>query len=272
MMITMETKKVLVIMGSPRKGNTFRACEELRGLIEMKLPVDFEYLWLKDADLAPCKGCLACFSLGEDHCPSHDDARIIERKMEDADAVVFATPVYGMSVSGQMKIFIDRLSYVFHRPRFFDKKAIIITTAGILGNDDVQKYLDMVARIWGFEVAGKAGTVTAEPLSRRQTEQNRKEIARAAKEFAAALNRPARRSPGLMDVLIFHGQRAAFSQLMGVSPADFRYWKEKGWLDSGVKYFVDVPVNPVYHAIGTVTGWLSARQIRKDMMEHKGAS
>lgn len=268
----METKKVLVIMGSPRKGNTFRACEELRGILEVKLKVEFEYFWLKDADIAPCKGCLACFSLGEDRCPSHDDIRIIEGKMEDADAVVFATPVYGMNVSGQMKIFIDRLSYVFHRPRFFSQKAFLLTTAGILGNDEVQKYLDTVARIWGFEVAGKAGTVTAEPLSRRQVEQNRNVIARAAGEFIAALQRPVRRSPGLMDVMVFHGQRAAFSQLREVSPADFRYWKEKGWLDRGTKYFVDVPVNPVYHAIGKAVGWISARQIKKDLVDNPGVS
>ena len=31
---TQKTKKILVIMGSPRKGNTFHACEELRGMLE----------------------------------------------------------------------------------------------------------------------------------------------------------------------------------------------------------------------------------------------
>jgi multimeric flavodoxin WrbA len=61
-----QNKKILVIMGSPRKGNTFRACEELRGFLEKELAVEFEYLWLKDANLQPCRGCLACFAQGEE--------------------------------------------------------------------------------------------------------------------------------------------------------------------------------------------------------------
>lgn len=267
---TKNRKKILVIMGSPRKGNTFQACEELRGMLETELPVEFGYLWLKDASLQPCRGCLACFTQGEEKCPVRDNACLIEQKMREADGVVFATPVYGFSVTGQMKTFIDRLSYVFHRPRFFDKKALLLTTAGVMGNDDVLKYLDTVARLWGFEIAGKAGTITAAPVPRYRIEQNRKAIARAAREFAAALRSPARKSPGLYDVMVFFGQRGAFSQMEGISPADYRYWKERGWLDPGTTYFVDVPVNPLYRAIGRIAGWFSARGVRRDLAPGPG--
>lgn len=266
----METKKVLVIMGSPRKGNTFRACDELKEQLQRHLPVAFEYLWLKDTDLAPCKGCLACFSRGEETCPNRDDAPLIEKKMHEADAVVFATPVYGMNVSGQMKIFIDRLSYVFHRPRFFEKKALLLTTAGVIGNEDVLKYLDTVARLWGFEVSGTAGLITAAPVPHDRIEKNREAVARAAAEFAASLQRPVRRSPGMMDVFIFRGQRAVFSQLAEISPADYAYWKEKGWLDRKTKYFVDVPVNPVYDLIGKAVEWYSGRGVTKDLASGPG--
>ena len=266
----MDTKKILVIMGSPRKGNTYRACEELRGMLEEELPVAFEYLWLKDADLAPCKGCLSCFTRGEETCPNRDDAPAIEKKMHEADAVVFATPVYGMNVTGQMKIFIDRFCYTFHRPRFFGKKAFLLTTTGALGHGDVLKYLDMVARIWGFGIAGKTGIVTPVPTPRHLIGKNKMAIARAAAEFAASLRRTGPESPGLYDVIVFHGQRGAFSQLEKVSPADYRYWKEKGWLERGTKYFTNVPVNPVYHAIGTVVEWIAARQVKKDLLVDPG--
>lgn len=239
-------------------------------MLETELPVEFGYLWLKDASLQPCRGCLACFTQGEEKCPVRDNACLIEQKMREADGVVFATPVYGFSVTGQMKTFIDRLSYVFHRPRFFDKKALLLTTAGVMGNDDVLKYLDTVARLWGFEIAGKAGTITAAPVPRYRIEQNRKAIARAAREFAAALRSPARKSPGLYDVMVFFGQRGAFSQMEGISPADYRYWKERGWLDPGTTYFVDVPVNPLYRAIGRIAGWFSARGVRRDLAPGPG--
>jgi multimeric flavodoxin WrbA len=75
-----QNKKILVIMGSPRKGNTFRACEELRGFLEKELAVEFEYLWLKDANLQPCRGCLACFAQGEERARTATMPRVSNRR------------------------------------------------------------------------------------------------------------------------------------------------------------------------------------------------
>ena len=66
-------------------------------------------------------------------------------------------------------------------------------------------------------------------------------------------------------VMVFHGQRAAFRQLETISPADYRYWNGKGWFDRGARYFTDVPVNPVYHAIGVAVEKISARRMEKDL-------
>ena len=67
--------------------------------------------------------------------------------MHNADGVIFATPVYGLAVTGLMKTFIDRFSYIFPRPRFFDKRALLLTTTGLVGEKDVLRYLDTVAGI-----------------------------------------------------------------------------------------------------------------------------
>lgn len=259
--------KILVIMGSPRKGNTFRACEELRELMQQDIPVEFEYLWLKDAHLLPCKGCYVCISRGEENCPNHDDAPAIEQKMREAAGVIFASPVYGMNVTGQMKSFVDRFCYLFHRPRFFDKKALLLSTTGALGTDNVLKYLNTIAGIWGYEIAGKAGIVIppGTPLAPFRVTQKQKALKLAAKDFSAALQRKTRKSPGLMDVIIFHAQRAAFSQMEKESPCDYQYWKTQGWLSPDARYYVDVTVNPLYGAIGNIVEWIQVRNIRKDL-------
>ncbi len=49
--------KVLVIMGSPQKGNTYRACEGFRKNVQNGCAAEFEYVWLKDIDKRPCIGC-----------------------------------------------------------------------------------------------------------------------------------------------------------------------------------------------------------------------
>lgn len=252
-------------MGSPRKGNTYRAAERLRELMESLGPVEFEYLWLRDANLLPCRGCFVCIEKGEEKCPQRDDAPAIEQRMREADGVILASPVYGMTVSGLFKQFVDRFCYVFHRPRFFEKKALLLTTTGALGTRETLSYLNLVAQVWGFEVAGRAGLITppGEVPAYRQ-EENERKLAKAAGSFYDALRSGRRRSPGLKDVIIFHGQRGSFSELERAAPFDYRYWKEQGWLEPGCRYYVDVPVNPVYSAIGKIVERQARRQIRKD--------
>lgn len=260
-------KKIVVIMGSPRKGNTFHAAEIIRENLQGKVPVEWEYVMLGDLDLAQCRGCLTCFSKGEEYCPLKDDIAGLEEKMQDADGVIFATPVYGMQVSGLMKVFIDRHSYIFHRPRFFRQKALLLATTGVLGIKDVLDYLDTVTRIWGFDVAARVGITTA-VLHEKRRRENEQRLEKAAYTFLAALQEGSRSKPRFMDVMIFHGQRAAFDELgEEFSPADHTYWASQGWLEKDRRYFVDVPVNPVYHAVGMFLEWCQRRRNRRDLQE-----
>jgi multimeric flavodoxin WrbA len=260
----LKVMKILVIIGSPHKGNTYRAAKKIEEFMQSKGTAEFEYLMLKDTDLSQCSGCFVCFVKGEDHCPCKDDASVIEQKIHDADGVIFATPVYGMNVSALMKNFIDRFSYIFHRPRFFDKKALLLSTTGALGLKEVLDYLKLVAGIWGFEVSCHVGIVTPPmQLSKKKEQENDLKLEKAALEFYNALHKK-RRSPGIKDVLVFHAQKASFGELGQSSPADYTYWKEKGWLSPEANYCVDVPINPVYNAIGWISEQLLKRKMRKD--------
>ena len=259
--------KVLVITGSPRKGNTYRAAKKIEESMRSMGNVEFEYLMLKDADLSQCSGCFVCFIKGENYCPHKDDASVIEQKMHAADGVIFATPVYGMNVSALMKTFIDRFSYIFHRPRFFDKKALLLSITGALGLKEVFDYLKLVAGVWGFEVVHSVGLVTPPmQISNKKEQENNQKLEKAAFAFYNALQKK-RRSPGLRDVFIFHAQKASFGELGQNSPADYTYWKEKGWLSPKAKYYVDVWVNPVYNAIGWISEQMLKRKMRKDLVD-----
>lgn len=180
--------------------------------------------------------------------------------------MIFATPVYGMQVSGLMKVFIDRHSYIFHHPRFFRQKALLLTTTGVLGMKDVLDYLETVTRIWGFDVVARVGITTA-VLHEKRRRENEQRLKKAASTFLAALQRGSRSNPGFSDVLIFHGQRATFDELADQFPADHAYRTAQGWLDPGCRYFVDVPLNPVSHAAGVALEWYQRRQIRNDLQD-----
>jgi multimeric flavodoxin WrbA len=253
--------RVLVVMGSPRKGNTYRAAERLRALMEADGPVAFEYLWLRDAALEQCRGCAVCVGKGEEYCPIRDDVPAIVQKMREADGIILASPVFSWQVSGLMKVLIDRLSYTMHRPQLYGKKVLVLAT-GMLSTRDVERYLTAVARFWGAEVVAKVGLITPPTVSARQLEKNERILATAAASFSRALRPGRRTSPPLRSVLYFRGGRALIDEQQDETPTDYRYWKERGWLDPAANYYTDTPVNPVYTAIGRLAEFVMRRAIR----------
>jgi Multimeric flavodoxin WrbA len=259
--------KILVIMGSPRKGNTYRAVKKIEESMQSMGNVEFEYFMLKDANLSQCRGCYMCIMEGKDHCPLKDESSVLEQKMHASNGVIFATPVYVMNVSALMKTFIDHFAYVCHRPRFFDKKALILSTTGSLGLKRVLDYLKLVVGVWGFEISHCVGLVIpARQISKRNEQENNQKLEKAALVFYNSLMKK-RRSPGLIDVLAFHFQKVSFGKPGYTAPADYAYWKEKGWLRPEAKYYVDMKVNPIYNAIGWIAEQIIERKMRKEMAE-----
>ena len=253
--------RILVVMGSPRKGNRFEAAEQLRALMTAHGTVAFEYVWLRDLGLTQCRGCAVCVGKGEEFCPIRDDVPAIVQTMREADGIVLASPVYSWQVSGLLKVLIDRLSYTMHRPQLYGKKVLVLVT-GMLDTKDVEDYLTSVARFWGAEVVASAGLITPPTVSARQQTKNGRILARAAASFCRALRPGRRTSPPLRSVLNFHGGRALIDERKEETPVDFRYWKEHDWLEPGACYYTDTAVNPVYTAIGRLVEFVMRRAIR----------
>lgn len=66
-----------------------------------------EKISLREKEIFPCKACYACFRTGS--CVQKDDMAEILEKAEKADVLLLATPTYFLTMSGQMKVMIDRL-------------------------------------------------------------------------------------------------------------------------------------------------------------------
>ena len=105
-----------------RKKSTYHAVRQFLDNLQSLGDVKYEIVALSDYRLGLCGGCKVCFSKGEEFCPQKDDRDVLIEKMTSSDGVVFATPNYSFQVSALMKMFLDRLGFVFHRPRFFGKR------------------------------------------------------------------------------------------------------------------------------------------------------
>lgn len=120
-------KKVLVVSSSPRKcGNSETLAKKFaEGAISSGNEV--RVISVRDVDLKFCTGCLYCQS--HDKCVLNDGMNALYSELENADVLVFATPVYYYSVSGQLKTFLDRLNPLYPRKNKFKEVYLLATAA-----------------------------------------------------------------------------------------------------------------------------------------------
>ncbi len=120
-------KNVVIISASLRKGSNSEmlAKEFAKGALEAGNKV--ETVSLREKSIGFCRGCLACLKLGK--CVIGDDAVEIAEKMKNADVLVFATPVYYYSVSGQLKTMLDRANPLYGSDYRFTEVYLLATAA-----------------------------------------------------------------------------------------------------------------------------------------------
>ena len=152
-------KEILVISTSPRSGgNSDTLAEEwIRGAREAGNHV--EKVTLYDKTIGFCRGCLTCQST--QHCVIQDDAGTIVQRMEKADVLVFATPIYYYGMSGQMKTLLDRANPLYSADYRFREVYLLSAAA----EEDEHTADGAIAGLQGwidcFEKARLAGTVFA---------------------------------------------------------------------------------------------------------------
>ncbi len=120
-------KNVLIISTSPRVGSNSEllASEFARGAKQAGHKV--EQISLRGKDIQFCRGCFVCQQTKR--CVIRDDADLIEQKMEKADVLVFATPIYYYEMSGQMKTMLDRGNPLYTTDYAFRDIYLICTAA-----------------------------------------------------------------------------------------------------------------------------------------------
>ncbi len=254
--------RVLAIMGSPRKGDSYHLSRQVEATMTGLGDVEFDYMWLHEADLQMCRGCYACLWHGEENCPLDDDHAEIEQRILAADGVIFASPVYAMSMTAHMKNLLDRLAYTMHRPRFFDQTALIIVSAGAAGIKETQSAVAAV-RYMGFDMAGgRLGLqMLPKPRTRAEKRNIHVETQRAGRRFFDALDRQGRSAPSFMDVAYFRIQQATYEVNRDEQPADYEYFSERGWFDRSQRWYVNAPVNPFYDLGARLVGRMARRKI-----------
>jgi multimeric flavodoxin WrbA len=231
--------KILVILGSPRKGESFWGITQMEERFKSYSDVEIEYAWLKDMTLKDCLGCHACILMGESKCPLKDDTAVLQQKMMEADGVIITSPVYSMHVSALLKKPIDHFSYLWHRPRFFGKYAMGLVSGGGQFKETLD-YIKLNTTNWGFTYVTGVGVAHHEALTPKYAAKQEKDLRNAADMFYQAIKSQKHPTPSLSDLIRFRVWRINARYLKESNPVDNAYWTEKGWFEKN--YYADRPV------------------------------
>ena len=129
--------KTLGISTSPRtNGNSDLLLREALAGAE-SAGAQIEYIRLSDLNIGPCIECNACYTTGT--CQVQDDYQQLLKKILDVDRLIFASPVFFMTVCAQAKMLIDRgqclwaHKYVLKKQlisKECDRRAMVIAVGG----------------------------------------------------------------------------------------------------------------------------------------------
>jgi NAD(P)H-dependent FMN reductase len=153
---------VLGIAGSPRRnGNSDRllaaALEGARGA-----GAHTETLVAATAGMNPCRGCNACSKDGV--CIERDGGDELYRRIDSADAIIIASPVFFATVPAVLKIVYDRMQPYWARTHVLKQQrpprrpgAVLLVRAGgdPFGFDAAEATTRSVLAVLGIDVLGE---------------------------------------------------------------------------------------------------------------------
>lgn len=236
---------ILVIHGSPRRGNSWDVLNIVKENLDKDIKITYKIVELSKVDLKICVGCYGCIFKGEDKCPHYIEMAPIVEELEMCDGLIMTTPVYSLQLSGILKNFIDHMSYNFHRPRYFTKKALIITTTAGAGDRSTAKYLKKVLEYWGIN------NITMMPVAYRSdvlTDTHKKYIESKANIFKNELTKTEHKAPTYKMVVMYNLWRAMSTAEYLKDTADYNYWINTDLVN--VSYPKQVKVGIMKKAVG----------------------
>jgi multimeric flavodoxin WrbA len=259
--------KVTAFVGSARKKHTYKATEQFMHNLQSFGDVECEIVSLSDFHIEVCKGCMLCLNKGEELCPFKDDRDMLIDKMNNSDGIIFASPNYSFNVSGLMKVFLDRLGFIFHRPRFFGKTCTSIVVQGFYRGGKIIDYFNFLGKSLGFNLVKGCCLNSLEPITEKEQKKLDRIIDKQSKKFYSTLIKKEHPIPTLFQLMIFRMSRTSIKLLLDESWRDYTYYKKNGWFKSD--YYYPTQLNPLNKMAAIFFDFLFNRIYRKKVTEEQ---
>jgi multimeric flavodoxin WrbA len=257
--------RILALVSSYRKnGNTAGFVRMIESQIKTIAaredePLEFDTLYLGHVDIELCRGCRTCFDRGEEMCPLKDDVPVIKARMDAADGMILASPVYVNDVNGIAKNWIDRLAYVCHRPQFAGKCVYLLATVAGGPTSHTLRTMSTALLTWGCHIVGQAGYRMGALMAQEERQSRfQEEAAQIARALFEAIAQEHFLKPSFLSLMTFKIQRLSWQQETPGS-LDYEYWREQGWFDPDRTFYIQHRASRLRVALARLTGAVLAR-------------
>lgn len=234
-------KKVLAIIGSPRKGETYKAVQRFEEELRKNEEIQMEYIMLGKLDMNDCTGCHSCIRKGQEFCRENLKVHELQNKMLNADGVILATPVYNQHVTALMKKFLDYYTFLWHRPAMFGVKFFGISSGGGMFTP-VSKFLKMNTEKWGGTWTGFLGVPHYEGLTDKYRKKCDMEFNKKARAFLKAMEVKELPKPSFGKLLWFNMWKMNAEVCKEDNPKDYAHWTESNWFKRSYYYTAKIGV------------------------------
>jgi multimeric flavodoxin WrbA len=221
--------KIIAIHGSPR---TIRSTtRKLAGFVldgAAEAGAETEMIDLADYQVIPCTACDACSLNGI--CVNNDDVPSLLVRMQEADGIILGSPVYIDNISGQMKVFFDRLADAIHYQVLAGKFGCSVSTTYESGGDEVVAYLNHVLNYLGVVSVGGISVATAgKPETVDAMEASAREL---GKKLGEAVKNG---FPDPVQEALLADNRSYFRVIVeenrDLRPEEYERWARMGWIE-----------------------------------------
>ena len=173
-----------------------------------------------------------CFHKSETLCPHYEKLKPLTKALDEADVLIFESPVYVYHVTGSMKAFLDHYGYrwMLHRPEesMFHKQAVCISTAAGAGTKSTNKDMADSFFYWGVAKTYKYGVRVMSTSYQNVKPEIKAQIEKKTTKIANQIKARHRKvKPGIKTKICFYLMRMLHTK--GWDEADLAYWREKGW-------------------------------------------
>lgn len=184
--------------------------------------------------------------------------------IEKSDAVIFSVPCFQGHLPGIMKNFTDHMAFMLHRPRYFTKKALIISTTGGISADSTTKALATTLPGWGFNKCYQLPITALSWNDYKPTKKDLKKTYDITKKFYFDVKSGKMHVPSIGVLIPFNLFQAICVGNKGEKEyptEDNHFWPKY----KGMRYAPGIPMTPLKRFFGWVI-YLAGKKLSKTVV------